>query len=131
MEDTLLMTDIEFIDTEVEGTEEQDSIMVTRRAIDQVLAIRDQNSVPEEYNLRLGTRSGGCSGMNYIIGFDSEVNENDKLIDMANMNIVIDRESLFYLMGVTLDYVDDEQGSGFIFNNPNNSHTCGCGGHGH
>ncbi|GAB1372477.1 iron-sulfur cluster assembly accessory protein [Candidatus Kapaibacterium sp.] len=119
--------DVELIHTGVTGTEEQDAIMVTRRALDKINSIREENQVPAEYALRLGTQSGGCSGMNYILGFDSDVNASDKLIELSNINMVIDNKSIFYLMGVTLDYVDDAYGSGFVFNNPNNAKTCGCG----
>jgi len=123
--------EVEKIDTGIFGAEEQDHILVTRRAIDKVMQIRSDNSVPEEYALRLGTQSGGCSGMNYILGFDSEINDNDKLIQSDDLKFVIDNKSVFYLMGVTLDYVDDVHGSGFVFSNPNNAKTCGCGGGGH
>lgn len=132
MEQNVETLAMESVATEVIGTDEQDNIFISHNAIDQVKAIKEQNGVPAEYALRLGTRSGGCSGMNYIIGFDSEVNEEtDKMINIQNLDVVIDRKSLFYLMGVTLDYVNDDSGSGFVFNNPNNEKTCGCGGHGH
>lgn len=121
--------EVELIQTGVTGTEEQDALMITRTALDKINSIKAENSVPEDYLLRLGTQSGGCSGMNYILGFDSEVNDNDKLIELNKLNLVIDNKSLFYLMGVTLDFVDDVHGSGFVFNNPNNAKTCGCGGH--
>ena len=127
------ITDVEYdvkkIDTGIMGAEDQDSILMTVRAIEKVNAIRQENSIPEEYSLRLGTQSGGCSGMNYILGFDSEINDYDKPVELDKINLVIDRTSLFYLQGVTLDYVDDVNGSGFVFTNPNNIKTCGCGGH--
>lgn len=131
MSDLLIENDLMKLDTDILGTDEQDVIMITRNAIDQVNTIREENNVPVEYNLRLGTQSGGCSGMNYIIGFDSEINSNDKVFEIGDLNLTIDRKSLFYLQGVTLDFVNDVNGSGFIFNNPNNEKTCGCGGGGH
>ncbi len=115
--------EVELIQSGVTGTEEQDAILITRTALDKINSIKAENSVPEDYLLRLGTQSGGCSGMNYILGFDSEVNDNDKLIKLDNLNLVIDNKSLFYLMGVTLDFVDDVHGSGFVFNNPSNAKT--------
>jgi iron-sulfur cluster assembly protein len=131
MSDLLIENDLMKLETDILGTDEQDVIMLTRNAIDQVNTIREENNVPVEYNLRLGTQSGGCSGMNYIIGFDSEINSNDKVFEIGDLNLTIDRKSLFYLQGVTLDFVNDVNGSGFIFNNPNNEKTCGCGGGGH
>jgi len=122
---------IEKLNTGIVGAEEQDSVLITSRAIDKVNQIRKENSIPEDYSLRLGAQSGGCSGMNYLLGFDSELNEFDKVIEMNDLSVIIDRNSLFYLMGVTLDYVNDDFGSGFVFNNPNNEKSCGCGGGGH
>lgn len=122
--------DLELIHTGIEGAGENDAIMITRRALDKVLSIRTDHEVPEEYLLRLGTQSGCCSGMNYVLGFDSEITENDKIIEIANMNLLVDNKSIFYLMGVTLDYIDDMNGSGFIFNDPNRAFEgggCGCG----
>ena len=55
-----------------------------------------------------------------------EINEDDRVIEVNGTKLVIDNKSLFYIQGVTLDFVDGPSGSGFVFNNPNNSHTCGC-----
>lgn len=131
MPETLDKLEFETINTGIMGAEESDSIFLSKKALDKIINIREENNVPDEYSLRLGTKMGGCSGLSYIIGFDSELNDNDKLIEMTDLNLVIDRTSLFYLMGVTLDYIDDATGSGFVFSNPNNEKTCGCGGGGH
>ncbi len=123
------MTDtnlFERIHTGVDGSGDADDFMVTHFAIDTVLAIKAENNVPEDYKLRIGTRGGGCSGMNYTIGFDPEVNEFDSVYSVKELDLVIDNKSIFYLMGVTLDYVDGPDGSGFVFNNPFHEKTCGC-----
>ena len=122
---------IERIPTGIEGATKQDDFLMTRKAIETIGQIKVTNEVPDEYYLRLGTRPGGCSGMSYMLGFDSEVNENDRIIEANDLKMVIDNHSLFYLQGVTLDYTDGAQGAGFVFNNPNNDHVCGCGGGGH
>ena len=114
------------VPTGIEGAEAQDDFIITNKAVDMINQVKEQNEVPAEYNLRLGTRSGGCSGMNYMLGFDSEVNDNDKLIESSGLKFVVDSHSLFYLQGVTLDFTEGPQGSGFVFNNPNNDHACGC-----
>ena len=91
--------------------------------------IKSENNVPEDFFLRIGTRGGGCSGMSYTLGFDSELDlDTDRQFITNNVNMVIDAKSLFYLMGVTLDFVEGPEGSGFVFHNPNNAHTCGCHG---
>lgn len=126
MVETLNQVEIRRIPTGIMGAEEKDDFMMSNQALEVIKEIRVQNEVPADYKLRLGTRSGGCSGMNYTLGFDSEVNEGDKIISLEDLDIVIDNKSLFYMMGVTLEFIDGPQGSGFVFNNPNNSHSCGC-----
>jgi iron-sulfur cluster assembly protein len=131
MVETLEQKAITKIDTGIVGAEESDAFMMTSNAMATVGQIKEANNVPAEYFLRIGSRSGGCSGMQYTLGFDSEINDNDKELAAGDVKMVIDKHSLFYLQGVTLDYVDGPSGSGFVFNNPNNSHACGCGGGGH
>lgn len=131
MNDTVVDITRRRLDTGIIGATEEDAIMISYRALEKIKNIRVENSIPEDYSLRLGAQSGGCSGMNYLLGFDADVNDYDKLLEIENLNIVVDRSSLFYLMGVTLDYINDENGSGFVFNNPNNVKSCGCGGGGH
>lgn len=131
MVETLEQKPLTKINTGIIGADESDSFMMTQNAMDTVGQIKEANNVPAEYFLRIGSRSGGCSGMQYTLGFDSEINENDKELMAGDVKMVIDKHSLFYLQGVTLDYVDGPSGSGFVFNNPNNSHACGCGGGGH
>jgi iron-sulfur cluster assembly protein len=128
MVETLNKAELLKIDTGIMGADEQDVFLMTEKAVETVGQIKEANNVPAEYSLRIGSRSGGCSGMQYTLGFDSEVNDNDKVLKAGENNLVIDNHSLFYLQGVTLDYVDGPSGSGFVFNNPNNSHACGCGG---
>lgn len=126
MVETLEQVELLRVPTGIIGAEIQDDFLVTNKAIEVVAQIKEQNEIPADYKLRLGTRSGGCSGMNYNLGFDSEVNEDDRILNINDLEIVVDNKSLFYIQGVTLDFVDGPSGSGFVFNNPNNSHTCGC-----
>ncbi|MCX7736239.1 MAG: iron-sulfur cluster assembly accessory protein [Candidatus Kapabacteria bacterium] len=120
--------DFERIPTEIEGSTPEDDIIITHKAIEVINAIRSENNVPENFFLRIATRGGGCSGMSYNLGFDSEIDDMDRVYNAGNLKLVIDAKSLFYLMGVTLDYTEGPHGSGFIFNNPNNMPTCGCNG---
>ena len=115
------------IPTGISGTDAADNITVTRKAIEQVKEIRVQNNIPGEYGLRVGVKGGGCSGMSYTLGFDGTKRENDLVLDADGVQIYIDSKSMFYLMGVTLDFSDGLMGKGFTFNNPNATRTCGCG----
>ncbi len=77
--------------------------------------------------VRVGVRSGGCSGLSYELDFDKEKKENDKLFEDLPVKIVVDKKSFLYLVGTTLDYSGGLNGKGFVFNNPNANRTCGCG----
>ena len=131
MNDVLEAFDVDFerISTQIDGSTEEDDIILTNKAIEMINIIKSENNVPEDFFLRIGTRGGGCSGMSYTLGFDSELDlDTDRQFITNNVNMVIDAKSLFYLMGVTLDFVEGPEGSGFVFHNPNNAHTCGCHG---
>jgi iron-sulfur cluster assembly protein len=123
-------TDLDFvkIDTGIEGAEQGDEILISGKAIEVIHKVKAENNITEEYYLRLGTRSGGCSGISYALGFDSEIQNIDRTFEVDGIKLVIDAQSLFYFMGVTLDYTEGPEGSGFVFMNPNNFHSCGCQG---
>jgi len=77
--------------------------------------------------VRVGVKSGGCSGLSYDLKFDSNKNENDKVFEDNEVKIIIDKKSFLYLVGTTLDYSGGLNGTGFVFKNPNANRTCGCG----
>ena len=77
--------------------------------------------------LRVKVTSGGCSGMRYELHWDSEVGDSDRTLDQKGVRVLIDEKSAAYLVGVTLDYADGLNESGFTFVNPNAQTTCGCG----
>lgn len=111
----------------VTGADENDNIIITQKALNEVKKIKAQNSIPEDYGLRVGVKGGGCSGMSYTLGFDATSKELDRVYETQGVKVFVDPKSLFYLMGVTLDYSDGLNGRGFTFNNPNATKTCGCG----
>lgn len=77
--------------------------------------------------VRVGVKSGGCSGLSYELKFDKTQEENDKLFEDNNVKIVVDKKSVLYLAGTILEYSGGLNGKGFVFNNPNAQRTCGCG----
>ena len=77
--------------------------------------------------VRVGVKSGGCSGLAYDLKFDKSQNESDKLFEDNGIKIIVDAKSFLYLIGTTLDYSGGLNGSGFVFKNPNANRTCGCG----
>mgnify|MGYP006222991841 FL=1 len=77
--------------------------------------------------VRVGVKSGGCSGLSYQLKFDKIIQENDKIFEDNGIKIVVDKKSLLYLVGTTLEYSGGLNGKGFVFTNPNANRTCGCG----
>ncbi len=77
--------------------------------------------------VRVGVKSGGCSGLSYDLKFDKEKEEEDKVFEDNGVKIIVDKKSFLYLIGTTLEYSGGLNGTGFVFNNPNANRTCGCG----
>ena len=77
--------------------------------------------------VRVGVKSGGCSGLSYDLTFDKKKDENDKVFEENDIKIIVDKKSFLYLVGTTLEYSGGLNGKGFVFNNPNANRTCGCG----
>ncbi len=77
--------------------------------------------------IRVGVKSGGCSGLSYELTFDRELGETDKVFEDNAVRILVDKKSFLYLVGTTLEYSGGLNGKGFVFNNPNAQRTCGCG----
>ncbi|TAL70012.1 MAG: iron-sulfur cluster assembly accessory protein [Bacteroidetes bacterium] len=130
MTDTLTETGVGFerIATGVIGADTEEDILISQSAINEIHNILENSNVPDGYFLRIGTRGGGCSGMSYVLGFDARIGEEDRVFTSSNLRVAIDAKSLFYMMGVKIDFVDDVQGKGFTFSSPNDSLTCGCHG---
>lgn len=77
--------------------------------------------------VRVGVKSGGCSGLSYDLTFDKSQKEEDKVFEDNGVKIIVDKKSFLYLVGTTLEYSGGLNGKGFVFNNPNAQRTCGCG----
>lgn len=77
--------------------------------------------------IRVGVKSGGCSGLSYDLKFDKLQLEGDKVFEDNGVKIIVDKKSFLYLVGTTLEYSGGLNGTGFVFNNPNANRTCGCG----
>ncbi|MBD8017286.1 MULTISPECIES: HesB/IscA family protein [Kaistella] len=82
---------------------------------------------PFEDYIRVGVKSGGCSGLEYVLKFDSERSDSDQVFEDNGIKIIIEKKSILYLAGTVLEYSGGLNGKGFIFNNPNANRTCGCG----
>ena len=77
--------------------------------------------------VRVGVKSGGCSGLSYELTFDKNINESDKVFKDNDIQIAVEKKSFLYLAGTILEFSGGLNGKGFVFNNPNANRTCGCG----
>ena len=101
-------------------------IKLTAGAIQQLKRIREDQGVPEAYELRVGVKGGGCSGFSYMLGFD-ELKEKDTVYEFEGIRILMDKAHALYLLGMEIDWLEGLNNRGFVFNNPNAKETCGCG----
>ena len=104
-------------------------IQVSETAAKQItnLKVNDPNAQTPETFLRVKIVPGGCSGMSYKLDFDKTMTDQDKVFEQHGTKVVIDKKSLLYVAGMTLDFEGGLNGKGFIFSNPNAAKTCGCG----
>ena len=101
-------------------------VSLSDKAAEKVKEIRGEESIEENYALRLKVQGGGCSGFSYDLYFD-QPQETDRPFEVKGVKLICDEMSLMYLMGTEIDYVEGLHGAGFKFNNPNVKSTCGCG----
>ncbi len=102
-------------------------IQLTPKAIKMIKITREEEGMGANYGLRVAVRGGGCSGFEYALDFESEVRENDTVLDFDGLKIYVDAVSSRYLDGTTIDYQLGMAGTGFKFQNPHAVGTCGCG----
>lgn len=81
----------------------------------------------DDLGLRVAVRPGGCSGFSYEMFFDSDVEEEDTVIDFDGLRVLVDSQSAKRITGATLDYREGLMEAGFSIDNPNVTRSCGCG----
>lgn len=89
--------------------------------------MKEEGYDPSRDYVRVGVKSGGCSGLSYELKFDSEIKKEDKIYEDNQVKIIVDKKCILYLAGTILEYSGGLNGKGFVFNNPNAQRTCGCG----
>ena len=120
------------IEAKIKTSDDGKGILITNDAIEQISSLLKNQT--DKKALRVGVRSGGCSGMSYTMDFigGDEINADDKVYDYSlsseqTFQVICDPKSLLYIYGMQLDFSKDLIGGGFNFVNPNASQTCGCG----
>ncbi|WP_341757133.1 MULTISPECIES: HesB/IscA family protein [unclassified Candidatus Tisiphia] len=99
---------------------------LTDAAAQQIKRLIDKRNKPS-FGIRVGVKSGGCSGLSYYVEYADVKNKFDEVIEDKGVRILIDPKALMYLLASEMDYVEDKFKSGFTFNNPNEKGSCGCG----
>lgn len=102
-------------------------INVTDKAKERIVVLQQEEGRTTDHNIRVSVKGGGCSGLMYDLDFDDKINPADQVFEDKGVKILVDKKSLLYLLGTTLDFSDGLNGKGFQFINPNASRTCGCG----
>jgi iron-sulfur cluster assembly protein len=102
-------------------------VTLTETAITEVKKFIDAENAGPEAGLRIRVVPGGCSGFSYSMQIEDGPRPGDEILNNEGLKVFIDMFSRQYLEGVQVDYVSSVMGSGFTFNNPNSSGSCGCG----
>jgi iron-sulfur cluster assembly protein len=107
------------------------TITLTEKAAGEVKRIvseQQTNGAPEKIYLRMRVVGGGCSGFQHKLDLDPNINDKlDDTFELHGVPIVVDKRSMMYLDGVTVDFHDELNRRGFSISNPQAKSTCGCG----
>ena len=101
-------------------------VTFTQGAVKELLKLKDQQELGEDFGLRVGVEGGGCSGMNYVLGFDQK-KDGDQEYLINDIRVFMNKAHGLYLVGMEINFQDGLNARGFTFNNPNAASTCGCG----
>lgn len=101
-------------------------VTFTNGAITEIKRLMAQDGFDDQKLLRVGVKGGGCSGMSYILDFDTKTG-NDEYFEIDNIPCIINPAHSIYLLDMEINFEGGLNSRGFVFNNPNASTTCGCG----
>merc|ERR1719476_298238 len=101
---------------------------VTANAARRLQALVARRNDPDTIGVRVGLRTRGCNGMSYTMDYTDKVNKFDEVIEAENgIKVVVDSKAVMFLVGTEMDFVSNDVGTEFVFNNPNKKSECGCG----
>ncbi len=101
-------------------------IQITNAAAERVRHLLDKRGKPS-VGVRVGVKKGGCSGLSYVIEYADDVGKFDEVVEEKGVRVLIDPKAMIYLVGTTMDFIEEKMKSGFVFVNPNEKGRCGCG----
>ena len=92
-------------------------VSISKRAADEVKIIMQSDEIPNDYQLRIGVKDGGCGEDGFTIGFD-EKKETDLEYTVHGVQILVDKKHLMYVLGKEVNYREDGDEWGFVFGDP-------------
>ena len=112
--------------TAPQSTTTEQGILLSDQAATKVKTLLEQEG-RDDLRLRIAVQPGGCSGLRYQLFFDERSLDGDAVSDFGGVEVVVDRMSVPYLSGATIDFVDTIEKQGFTIDNPNAGGSCACG----
>jgi len=104
------------------------AVIVTEKAANEIKRVLSDQDKSTETVLRIGVKAGGCSGFQYNLALDEQSDDTkDEICEQHGIRVAVDKKSMLYLDGTTVDYYDGLDKRGFSFENPNVVKSCGCG----
>lgn len=104
------------------------AVTITEKAAGEIRRVLTEQNMPQSAVLRIGVAGGGCSGFQYSLGFDGDVDEaKDHVGEQHGIRVAVDKKSALFLDGTVVDFYEGLEKRGFTFENPNAVRTCGCG----
>lgn len=103
-----------------------DVITLTQQAITRVEEMLNARGKPS-VGIRIGVRTKGCNGMSYTLEYADEIMPGDEVVDLGSFKVLIEPKAMLFVIGTRMDFVEEKLKSGFVFQNPNEKGTCGCG----
>lgn len=101
-------------------------VSFTVSAVHEIRRLMSEEGFDRTQMLRVGVKGGGCSGLTYVLGFDTPTAE-DEVHEFEGVSFLMNKSHGIYLFGMEIDWQDGLNSRGFVFINPNASKTCGCG----
>lgn len=101
-------------------------VTLTDKAADRVKSIMARSETPVA-GLRVGVKNGGCAGMSYTMEYADEIRPLDEVVEDKGVKVLIDPKAVLFLLGTEMDFETTKMSSGFVFKNPNQTSSCGCG----
>jgi iron-sulfur cluster assembly accessory protein len=116
----------EQVQIDVDTQARPDGVHLTDTAASKVRSLLEQEG-RDDLQLRIAVQPGGCSGLRYQLFFDERTLDGDQVTEFDGVALVIDRMSVPYLNGATIDFADTINKQGFTIDNPNATGSCACG----